>query len=158
MSRELLLKGTSLCIGIVQSRFNSLITEGLKDACIKELEQLGIQKNDILHVTVPGALEIPIALQQMATLTDCDVLIALGAVIRGETYHFELVSNESAAGIRAVSLNLNIPIVNAVLTTENEAQAQARIEEKGRDAARAAVEMACLLEAIEELSEAREDL
>jgi len=110
-----------------------------------------------LHVTVPGALEVPLALQKMAETEQFDALIALGAVIRGETYHFELVSNESGAGITRIGLDFGIPIANAILTTETDEQAEVRIQEKGADAARAAVEMANLIAAMEELAEPSED-
>ena len=148
------LQGEDLRIGIVQSRFNEDISHGLLHACLAELKQLGIADEDILHVTVPGALEIPLALQKMAETDQFDALIALGAVIRGETYHFDLVANESGAGVSRVSLNYGIPIANAILTTENDEQAQARMVEKGTDAARVAVEMANLTMALEELAEA----
>ena len=111
---------------------------------------LGVLPEDVLHVTVPGALEIPLALQKMADTRQFDALIALGAVIRGETYHFELVSNESGAGITRVALDCGIPIANAVLTTENDEQAEARMAVKGADAARVAIEMANLVLALEE--------
>ncbi|MDU0810020.1 MAG: 6,7-dimethyl-8-ribityllumazine synthase [Burkholderia sp.] len=137
-------KSNSLRIGIVQSRFNELVCNGLADACFEELKNLGVAEKDILFVSVPGALEIPIVLQKLAKSSKFDALIALGAVIRGETYHFELVSNESASGISKVMLENNIPIANAVLTTENDEQAIARMTEKGRDGARAAIEMANL--------------
>ena len=136
--------GEGLRIGIVQARFNEDVCHGLRSACIAELKQLGVQDDDVLLVTVPGALEIPLALQKMAESAQFDALIALGAVIRGETYHFELVSNESGAGISRVVLDYGIPIANGVLTCETDAQAQARVLEKGRDCARTAVEMANL--------------
>jgi len=104
-------------------------------------------------VTVPGALEIPLALQKLAESGQFDALIALGAVIRGETYHFELVSNESGAGISRVALDFGVPVANAVLTTENDEQAIVRMSEKGRDAARVAVEMANLAVALEQLAQ-----
>jgi len=140
------LEGDSLRIGIVQARFNVGITDRLVQACLAELAELGVAKKHIEHVSVPGALEIPVVLQVFAQRQDFDALIAIGCVIRGETYHFELVCNESAAGITRVSLDHSTPIVNAVITVENEAQALARADEKGRDAARVAVEMANLLE------------
>ncbi|QJD98668.1 6,7-dimethyl-8-ribityllumazine synthase [Massilia forsythiae] len=143
--------GEGLRIGIVQARFNADVGEGLLSACLSELARLGVANEDILHVTVPGALEVPLALQKMADTQQFDALIALGAVIRGETYHFELVSNESGAGITRVGLDYGIPIANAVLTTENDEQAAVRCAEKGADAARVAVEMANLLLALEEL-------
>ena len=148
------LDGADLRIGIVQARFNEDVCHGLISACLAELKHLGVADEDILHVTVPGALEIPLALQKMAETMQFDALIAIGAVIRGETYHFELVSNESGAGITRVGLDAGIPISNAALTTENDEQAEARMEEKGTDAARVAVEMANLAIALEELAEA----
>ncbi len=138
--------GEGLRIGIVQARFNDALTAKLAQACLAELERLDVDEADIKHVTVPGALEIPIALKAMAESGEFDALIALGCVIRGETYHFELVANESGAGVSRVALDHGLPVANAILTVENEAQAWARAEDKGRDAARVAVEMANLLE------------
>jgi len=138
--------GEGLRIGIVRARFNDAITGRLADACLAELERLDVHANDIKHVTVPGALEIPVALRALAESGDFDALVALGCIIRGETYHFELVANESGAGVTRVALDHGVPIANAILTVENEAQALARADEKGRDAARVAVEMANLLE------------
>lgn len=151
---ETTLDGEGLRIGIVQSRFNAPVCEGLLAACLAELSRLGVATEDVFRLTVPGALEIPLTLQKMAETMQFDALIALGAVIRGETYHFELVSNESGSGITKVGLEFGIPIANAVLTTENDAQAIARMTEKGTDAARVAVEMANLVLALDELSEA----
>jgi 6,7-dimethyl-8-ribityllumazine synthase len=142
------LSGDGLRIGIVRARFNDAITLRLAEACLAELDRLDVDTDDIRHLTVPGALEVPLALNAMAASGDFDALIALGCVIRGETYHFELVANESAAGVTRVSLDHQIPIANAVLTVDTEAQAWARTEEKGRDAARVAVEMANLLDDI----------
>ena len=150
-------QGAGLRIGIVQARFNEDIGHGLLAACLSELNNLGVADEDILHVTVPGALEVPLALQKMAETEQFDALIALGAVIRGETYHFELVSNESGSGITRIGLDFGIPIANAVLTTETDEQAEVRMQEKGADAARAAVEMANLIAAMEELAEPSED-
>ncbi|MCV2355573.1 6,7-dimethyl-8-ribityllumazine synthase [Paucibacter sp. B2R-40] len=143
------LNGQDLRIGIVQARFNDAITSRLAEACVAELRLLGVSAHHIRHVTVPGALEIPIALNAMADSEDYDALVALGCVIRGETYHFELVANESGAAVTRVSLDNQIPIANAILTVENEEQAWARAEEKGRDAARVAVEMANLMEELQ---------
>ena len=140
------LSGEGLRVAIVRARFNDALTTKLAQACLSELDRLDVDEGDILHVTVPGALEIPVALKALADSGDYDALIALGCVIRGETYHFELVANESGAGVSRVSLDHQIPIANAILTVDNEAQAWARAEEKGRDAARVAVEMANLLE------------
>ncbi len=139
------LDGRDLRIGIVQARFNAAITDRLAAACLAELAGLGVPVDDIRHVRVPGALEIPTALFALAETEDFDALIALGCIVRGETYHFELVANESGAGVTRVALDHGIPIANAILTVENEAQADARAEDKGRDAARVAVEMANLL-------------
>jgi 6,7-dimethyl-8-ribityllumazine synthase len=151
------LSGEGLRVGIVQARFNEVVCSGLLSACVAELAALGVAGEDVLHVTVPGALEIPLALQKMAETQQFDALIALGAVIRGETYHFELVSNESGAGITRVGLDFGIPIANAVLTTENDEQAEVRMAVKGAEAARVAVEMANLALALEELQEAGEE-
>jgi 6,7-dimethyl-8-ribityllumazine synthase len=138
--------GEGLRIGIVRARFNEPITAKLAEACLAELDRLDVDSGDVRHVTVPGALEVPIALKAMADSGDFDALIALGCIIRGETYHFELVANESGAGVSRVALDHQVPIANAILTVENESQAWARADEKGRDAARVAVEMANLLE------------
>lgn len=140
------LDGDGLRIGIVQARFNEALTGALARACLAELETLGVEARRVKHVTVPGALEVPVALQAMAESEHFDALIALGCIIRGETYHFELVANESGAGVTRVTLDYELPVANAILTVENEEQAWARAEEKGRDAARVAVEMANLLE------------
>ena len=140
--------GEGLRIGIVRARFNQALTEKLAEACLSELDRLDVDEGDIRHVSVPGALEIPLALKAMAESGEFDALVALGCVIRGETYHFELVANESGAGVTRVALDSGVPVANAILTVENEAQAWARAEDKGRDAARVAVEMANLLEAL----------
>ena len=140
------LMGEGLRIGLVRARFNDALTSKLAQACMAELERLEVDETDIKHVTVPGALEIPLALKAMAESGDFDALVALGCIIRGQTYHFELVANESGAGVTRVALDHGIPIANAILTVEDEAQAWARAEEKGHEAARVAVEMANLLE------------
>ncbi len=142
------LNGEGLRIAIVMARFNTPVCEGLRDACLAELKKLGVQDEDLLLTTVPGALEIPLVLQSLAESDQYDALIALGAVIRGETYHFELVSNESGAGVTRIGLDAGIPIANAVLTTETDEQAEVRVQEKGTDAARVAVEMANLQKAL----------
>lgn len=139
------LDGDGLRIGIVQSRFNEALCKSLLEACLSELIALGVDDDDITHVTVPGALEVPLALARLAENEDFDALIAVGCVIRGETYHFEIVANESARGVAQVQLESGVPVVNAILTVDDEAQALARVADKGRDAARVAVEMANLL-------------
>ena len=138
------LDGRQLRIGIVQARFNEDITNALREACLAELAALGVPAAQITQLTVPGALEVPSALQWLARGGQVDALVALGCIIRGETYHFELVANESGAGVTRVALDSGLPIANAILTTEDLAQAVARQTDKGRDAARVAVEMALL--------------
>ena len=141
--------GKKLFIGIVQARFNEDITNELARACKAELLALGVSEKHIDHVRVPGALEVPVALQAMAEKNRYDALIALGCIIRGETYHFELVANESGASVSRIALDYQIPVANAIITTENLDQALARQTDKGRDAARVAVEMANLLDALQ---------
>lgn len=144
------LNGAGLRIGIVVSRFNRDPAEGLLAACTAALLQHGVREESILVVTVPGALEIPLALQKLAQSGKFDALVALGAVIRGETYHFEVVSNEAAAGVTTVQLDTGIPIANGILTTDDDDQALARMTQKGEDCARAAIEMANLMRQLDE--------
>ncbi len=139
------LNGAGLRIGIVQSRFNPEVCEGLLGACRGQLAQQGVSEDDITLATVPGALEIPLALLHMAESEKFDALIALGAVIRGDTYHFEVVANESARCINEVQLACGVPIANAILTTDTDEQAIERMLVKGEEAALAAIEMANLL-------------
>lgn len=141
-------QGAGLKIGIVMSRFNKDICEGLLSSCETELDRLGVARDDVLLVDVPGALEHPLVLQKMAQSDKFDALIAIGAVVRGDTYHFEIVCNESARGILDVQLETGVPIANVILTVDTEEQAHKRMAEKGRDAARVAVEMANLLKRI----------
>jgi 6,7-dimethyl-8-ribityllumazine synthase len=136
--------GDGLRVGIVMSRFNATIGEGLLAGALRALKESGVAESDITVVSVPGALETPLALQHLAQSDDYDALVALGAVIRGETYHFEIVANESAAGVSSVALEFGIPIGNGILTCETEAQATARMDAKGFEAAQAALEMANL--------------
>jgi 6,7-dimethyl-8-ribityllumazine synthase len=150
---EATVDGSGMRIAIVQSRFNQKICETLRTACLQELSRLGVAPDDILVFTVPGALEIPGALAKLAESNQFDALIALGAVIRGETYHFEVVADQSAAGIREVSLEFGVPIANAVLTTNTEDQAIVRSREKGAEAARVAVEMAEVYRVIDRLED-----
>lgn len=137
--------GRGLRVGVALSRFNIEVGEGLLRACLSELERLGVACEAITLATVPGALELPLALQAMAASGRFDCLVALGAVVRGDTYHFEVVSNESAAGLMRVQLDSGMPLANAVLTTDTNAQAHDRMRQKGREAAQVAVEMARLL-------------
>src|SRR5574343_983067 len=130
------LDGSALTVAIVQARFNDSIPSALARPCLAELSVLGVPAEAIRHVTVPGGLEVPLALQALAESNDYDALIALGCIIRGETYHFELVANESGAAITRLALDYGLPIANAILTVENQAQAEARIVEKGSHAAR----------------------
>ncbi len=140
------LDGSRYKVGVVQARFNAAITDRMAEACIAELNALDVL--EIRHITVPGALEVPLALAALAETRRYDALVAIGCVIRGETYHFELVASESGAGVMRVALDHTVAIANAILTVENEAQAWARADEKARDAARVAIEMARLLEAL----------
>ena len=142
------LNGTGMRIGIVQSRFNTPVCEGLLGACRAQLIKQGVNENDITLATVPGALEIPLVLQQMAASKKFDALIALGAVIRGDTYHFEVVSNESARCVGDVQLHSGMPIANAILTTDTDEQAEERMDVKGSEAALVAIEMFNLLKAL----------
>jgi 6,7-dimethyl-8-ribityllumazine synthase len=144
------LSGASLRIGIVQGRFNESIGAAELTACRAELECLGVRADCIVHCTVPGALEIPLVLQKLAQTGRFDALVALGAVIRGETYHFEVVSNEACAGVASVALDTGVPVANGILTTNTDEQAEVRAAEKGRDCASAAVEMANLLRSIDD--------
>jgi 6,7-dimethyl-8-ribityllumazine synthase len=139
------LNGDGIRVGVVQARFNEEITNGLWAACCCELLRLGVLNEDILHVTVPGAMEIPIALQRLALSGEFDALIAIGSVIKGGTYHFEIVCNESARGITDVALTHDVPVINMILTTYTLDQAIERIEDKGLEAARCAVEMGNLM-------------
>jgi len=143
------LRGAGLRIGIVVSRFDPEVGEALLAACTAALKKHGVLARDIRVITVPGALEVPLALQKMANTGKHDALIALGAVIRGETYHFEVVANESAGGITSVALDTGVPVANGILTTDSDDQAAARVSQKGADCAAAAVEMANLLKKIE---------
>ncbi len=137
------LGGARLRVAIVASRFNESFCDRLLEGASGELVKLGVAASDIETVRVPGALEIPMALQWLAQSRRFDALLALGVVIRGETYHFELVANESGRGVMEVQLETGIPIANGIITTENEAQAEARIG-KAAECARVAVEMARL--------------
>jgi 6,7-dimethyl-8-ribityllumazine synthase len=140
------LRGAGLRVGIVTARFNSPICEKLLAGAKKALAEMGVDPNEIAEVTVPGALEIPLALQAFGTTEAFDALIALGCVVKGDTYHFEVVCNESAAGITRVGLDLDMAIGNGVLTTFTEEQAMSRAEQKGFEAAQAAIEMALIQE------------
>jgi len=144
------LDGAELRIGIVRARFNAWAGEALLASCLQELANLGVDEDDITVLTVPGALELPLAIATLAATADFDALIAVGCVIRGETYHFEIVAEQSAAGLARVALDHHVPVVNGVLTTDNDEQARARLVEKGTDAARVAVEMANLMWSLEE--------
>ena len=142
------LDGTGLSIGIVRGRFNESIGLAMLEACRTRLTELGVCLSQEEAISVPGALEVPLVLQKLAATGHYDALIALGAVIRGDTYHFEIVSNESASGISSVALDTGIPVANGILTTETDEQAEVRASQKGRDCAEVAVEMANLLRAL----------
>lgn len=138
--------GQGLRIGVVVARFNQDICDGLLSGAINELHTLGVAADNITVCSVPGALEIPLVLQTLADEEEppYDALIALGAVIRGETYHFEVVSNDSCRAVMDVQLTTGVPIANGILTTEDDDQALERMHIKGADCARCAVEMARL--------------
>ena len=138
-------KGEGLRIGIVLSRFNPDVGEGLLGSCLDELRARGVQAADVTLVSVPGALEVPLALEKMATSGRYHALIALGAVVRGDTYHFEIVANESCSGVTQVQLDTGVPVANGILTTNTDDQALARMKVKGADCAIVALEMANLL-------------
>ena len=144
------LRGDDRRVGIVQSRFNPRVGEGLLAGALHALREAGVADERITLVTVPGALEIPLALQRLAQSGDYDALVALGAVIRGDTYHFDIVANESAAGVASVALECGVPIGNGILTCDTDAQAEARMSTKGAEAAQAALELANLLDAIDD--------
>ena len=150
-------EGDDLYIAIVVGRFNEYAGRGELEACLDELKKLGVPEDNITVMRVPGALEIPMALSMIARSSPyVDAMIALGAVIRGETYHFEIVSNESARGIMDLQLKTGIPIANGILTCETDEQAVERLEIKGRDCARCAVEMANYSLAFQALREEQE--
>ena len=145
------MQGEGLRVGVVRSRFNEEIGRASFEACVARLDELGVRTDDVTVVSVAGALEAPLALQRLAGTGKYDALIALGAVIRGETYHFEIVANESSAGIAQVALDAGVPIANGIHTTNSEEQAQVRAADKGRDCAEVAVEMAALLRLIDRM-------
>ena len=130
------------------SEFNPHVGEALVKACHQELLNLGVKDERIVLAKVPGALESPLALKKMAQTKKFDALIAMGAVIRGETFHFEVVANHSAKSIMDVQLEFSIPIVNAILTTENDEQAMERASVKGKEAAQVAIQMIHLLKSV----------
>lgn len=142
--------GRGLRIGIVVSRFNEALCARLLESCRRALDELGVRREDVVLAEVPGALEIPPALQWLAQSERCDALVALGAVIRGETYHFEIVANQSASGIMSVQLDTGIPVANGILAADDDDQAEARMMQKGADCAAAAVEMANLLRKLDQ--------
>jgi len=144
------LRAEHLRVGIVLSRFNPAVGEGLLAGALRGLEEAGVDDRRVTVVTVPGALESPLALQRLAQTGNYDALVALGAVIRGDTYHFEIVCNESAAGLSSVALEFGIPIGNGILTCDTDAQAQSRMDQKGFEAAQAALELANLFVAIDD--------
>ena len=135
----------SLNVGIVYSRFNEPVVKELLNSCVDQLILEGIDENHILKKEVPGALEIPMMINAYATKKKFDVLIGVGAVIRGETYHFEVVSDQSANGLMQVQLRHNIPVINAIITTNSGEEAFVRTKIKGKEAATGAIEMALLV-------------
>ena len=134
----------SLNVGIVYSRFNEPVVKELLNSCVDQLIFKGVDEKHILQKEVPGALEIPMMINAYATTKKFDVLIGVGAVIRGETYHFEVVSDQSANGLMQVQLKHNIPVINAIITTNSGEEAFARTKIKGKEAAAGAIEMAIM--------------
>ena len=149
--------GEGLRVGIVQARFNEPVCVALREACVEELGRLGVAPDDVFVCTVPGALEIPVALQHLARSGAFDALVAVGAVVRGETYHFEVVSDQSAQGVMRVTLDHGVPVANAILTVDTDEQAEARMHGKGAEAARVAVEMANLTASLGSLGGEEDD-
>ena len=143
------LNGRDRRVALVVSRFNGEIGEGLLKSALRALAEAGVSDDDTRIVSVPGALETPLALQRLAQSERFDALVALGAVIRGDTYHFDIVANESASGLTSVALEFGIPIGNGILTCDTDAQAVARMDAKGYEAAMAALELANLIDAID---------
>jgi len=141
--------GVGRRVGVVLSRFNPGIGDLMLAGALRAIKEAGVNERDVTVATVPGALETPLALQRLAQSGNFDALVALGAVIRGDTYHFEIVANESARGVAEVQLEFGIPIGNGILTTNTDEQALVRAEAKGYEAAQAALELANLLDAID---------
>jgi len=142
--------GASRRVGVVLSRFNPEIGDGLLAGALRGLADAGVAEGDVVVATVPGALEAPLALQRMAQSGEFDALVAIGAVIRGETYHFEIVANESARGVGEVALQFGVPVGNGILTCDTDEQARARMQTKGYEAAQAALEVANLLDDLDD--------
>lgn len=137
-------------VAVVVSRFNAAIGDGLLAGALRALREAGVADSDVAVVSVPGALETPQALQRLAQSGEWDALVALGAVIRGETYHFEIVANESARGVAEVALEFGVPIGNGILTCNTDEQALARMDAKGYEAAQAALTLANLFDDLDE--------
>ena len=138
-----------LRIALVASRFNAPVVERLVAGAVEALAAQGADPASLELVRVPGAFDLPLVVRRLAESRRCDAIVALGAVIRGETYHFEIVANESARGVAEVQLEFGIPVGNGILTTNTDEQALMRCEKKGFEAAQAALELANLLEAID---------
>lgn len=142
--------GAARRVGIVQSRFNPDLGDGLLAGALRALKDANVPEDNVVVVTVPGALETPLVLQRLAQSGDFDALVAVGAVIRGETYHFEIVANESARGVAEVALQFGIPVGNGILTCDTDEQARARMDGKGYEAAQAALELANLFDDLDD--------
>ncbi|KTD18555.1 riboflavin synthase subunit beta [Legionella lansingensis] len=142
----------SFPIGVVVSRFNQDITGELQRGAVERLKVRGISEQDIILVEVPGAIEIPIVTKRMAMSRQVKAIIALGAVIRGETSHYDYVCEQVSNGCQRIALDYNLPVIFGVLTTENETQAWDRLGgshgHKGADAADCAIEMHQILQSL----------
>jgi len=147
------LEGKSCRFGLVVSRFNEFITNRLLTSALDTLKNLGVEEEDIDIVRVPGAFEIPLVARELARSKQFDAVICLGAVIKGETPHFDYISPEMSRGIAQASWDTGIPIVFGVLTTHTPEQALERSGEmeknRGADAARTAIEMATLMKSLQ---------
>lgn len=147
--------GSGKRVGVIAARFNEVVTGKLVEGAVEGLKKHGVDEDRIDVAWVPGAFELPLVAKRLARTERYDALICLGAVIRGETAHFELVANEAARGIAEVALEAGIPVIFEVLATEDLAQAEARAGgahgNKGWEAAEAALEMAWLMDALPEV-------
>lgn len=147
------LDGTGRRIALVCARFNDLIVDRLEAGARRALRSVGVSETDIETIRVPGALEAPSAIKAIVTAGRFDAVVALGAVMRGDTYHFEVVSDQSAAGIMQVALDTGAVITNGILTVDTVEQADERSgdddQNKGAGAALAAIEMLMVLNDID---------
>jgi len=140
-------------VTLVVSRFNSFIVDRLLKACIGTLTEAGVKRANVRLIKVPGAVELPVAVKRVADVGEVDAIIALGAIIRGETPHFEIIANECARGLGSIAIEFTVPVIFGVLTVDTVDQAMDRSGEeesnKGNEAAQTALEMISVLRQIE---------